>query len=184
MQNLIVRHVTDSDPAQFLVVRTRDGKMTDPAAVPSPYGFPVDGRPNSDLMRELRWYLEYFLDYPFPPSTNRAERVQAALQSWGQQAFEALFDSGKGVKWYYEATKNSLDNLHLDVSSDDPSVLAWPWEALYDPETGWIAPQCQIGRRLNAVADPLPLSEELPKDRVNILLVTARPKREDGVHFI
>ena len=26
-----------------------------------PRGFPVDGRPNSNLMRELRWYLEDFV---------------------------------------------------------------------------------------------------------------------------
>jgi hypothetical protein len=65
MKTLIVRHVDQSDPAQFQVVRLPDGKTIGPVVVPSPVGFPVAGRPNSDLMRELRWYLEGFLDYPF-----------------------------------------------------------------------------------------------------------------------
>ena len=56
----------------------------------------MEGRPNSDLMRELRWYLEEFLDYPFPPETDRAERVLDALRRWGEQAFDALF--GKPVQ--------------------------------------------------------------------------------------
>ena len=90
MSTLTVRHVADSDPARFHVLR-HDGKSTkDPATVLSPIGFPVEGRPDGDLMRELRWYLEQFLGYPFHPETEHADRVQAALRSWGEQAFEAL----------------------------------------------------------------------------------------------
>jgi hypothetical protein len=67
MNTLIIRHVAKSEPAQFQVVRQRDGKSTDPTRVASPFGFPVEGRPESDLIRELNWYLETFLDYPFEP---------------------------------------------------------------------------------------------------------------------
>src|ERR1700689_5512670 len=96
MSTLTVRHVGDSDPAQFHVQRP-DGKSTkDPSAVISPIGFPVEGRPDSDLMQELRWYLEKFLGYPFHPETEHAERVQAALRAWGEQAFLALFGDAIG----------------------------------------------------------------------------------------
>jgi hypothetical protein len=81
MKTLIVRHVDQSDPAQFQVVRLSDGKTVGPVVVPSPVGFPVVGRPNSDLMRELGWYLEGFLDYPFPPETDHAERLRDALKA-------------------------------------------------------------------------------------------------------
>jgi hypothetical protein len=60
---------------------------------PSPHGFSVEGRPNSDLLRELQWYLETFLDYPFPPEIDHADRVLKALKDWGEQTFEALFDN-------------------------------------------------------------------------------------------
>ena len=58
-------------------------------------------------------------------------------------------------------------------------VLAWPWEALYDPEVGHLAHTCQIERRLNSVRDPQPLPDRLQAERVNILLVTARPYEQD-----
>ncbi len=58
-------------------------------------------------------------------------------------------------------------------------MLAWPWEALYDPQAGFLAQTCQIGRRLNKLSDPVRVSKELPSDQVNILLVTARPYKKD-----
>ena len=140
---LLIRHIPDSG---FQVVRLRDGKTTEPAAVVSPVGFPVEGRPDSDLMRELQWYLETFLEYPFPPETDHAERVRDALRRWGEQAFEALFDSRGAGRMFDAATSDAYARLHLQVSSDDPRVLSWPWEALYDPEVGHLAHTCQIER--------------------------------------
>ncbi len=84
MNTLVIRHITGSNPASFQVSR-QDGKSTPkPAVIPSPIGFPVEKRPNTDLMNELRWYLETFLDYPFPPLTDVAGYIQDALRKWGQ----------------------------------------------------------------------------------------------------
>ncbi|HEY6250897.1 MAG TPA: tetratricopeptide repeat protein [Candidatus Angelobacter sp.] len=177
-QTLTIKHVAGSDPASFLVVRQRDSKTSQPIAVVSPVGFPVEGRPNSDLMRELQWYLETFLDYPFPPETEHAERVLKALRDWGEQAFRALFEDRAAGRMFDDATRD-YSRLHLRISSDDPRVLAWPWEALRDPELGFLAQACQVVRQLNTVRDPQELPESLPKDRVNILLVVARPFEQD-----
>jgi tetratricopeptide (TPR) repeat protein len=123
-------------------------------------------------MRELRWYLEGFLDYPFPPETVHAEQVLDALKSWGRDAFNALFDRRDGGEWL---AKTDI----IQISSDDASVLSWPWEALYDPRAGtYLAPRYRIERRLNQLEDP-PAPGDLPKDRVNILMVVARPYRND-----
>src|SRR5206468_1602677 len=121
--------------------------------VTSPVGFAVEGRPDADLMRELRWYLEAFLGYPFHPETEHAERVLAALRLWGEQAFGALFGDADGGALLADARRDGDDRLHVQVSSDDPRVLAWPWEALHDPRTGALALTCQIERRLNAIRD-------------------------------
>ena len=86
MNSLKIQHVEGS-AAQFQITRLPDGKSLGPVSVPSPVGFAVEGRPNSDLMRELRWYLELFLDYPFPPDTDRAVHVQDALKAWGEAAW-------------------------------------------------------------------------------------------------
>lgn len=177
-QTLTIKHVAGSDPPSFLVVRQRDSKTSEPVLVVAPVGFPVEGRPNSDLMRELQWYLETFLDYPFSPETEHAERVLKALHDWGEQAFRALFDNKSAGRMFDDATRD-YSKLHLKISSDDPRVLAWPWEALRDPDLGFLAQACQVVRQLNTVRDPQELAESLPKDKVNILLVVARPYKRD-----
>ena len=84
MNTLIIQHVPGDEP-RFCVVRQRDGKRTaEPAAIPPPSEFKVEGRPDSNLVRELRWYLEQFLGYPFPPETEHVDRVLEALRQWGR----------------------------------------------------------------------------------------------------
>jgi hypothetical protein len=161
-------------------VRLSDGKAGPvTGGVPNPVGFPVEGRPNTLLLPGLRWYLEEFLDYPFDPETKHAELVQAALRRWGEQAFAALFNTRETGGWLNEAKKKGYANLHLQIVSNDPGVLAWPWEALYDRPAGCrLAHACQIERLVEKLDDP-PQGKKLPRDRVNILLVIARPYERD-----
>ncbi len=174
MAVLPIRHVAGSNPPRFQLQRP-DGRTLPEVELPSPVSFPVEGRPTSGLVRELAWYLESFLDYPFSPETEHAERVQAALAAWGTQAFEALFDSRDGGALFATATVGGYEDLLLQVWSDDARILAWPWEALRDPKIGVLAHLCPIERRLNEVPDLAPVPAGLPSDRVNILLVIARP---------
>ncbi len=182
MDAIIISHLAGTEPARFEVIRS-NGQRALAVEVPSPYQFPVQERPNDHLMGQLRWYLEDFLDYPFPPRTDQATYVEEALKAWGTQAFDALFQSGKARDWFIEARRRhdgGAQPLRLQISSDDPAVLSWPWEALNDPETGVLAYQTGIERRLNYnLPDPPPLSEQLPRDRIHILLVTARPYEGD-----
>ena len=116
---------------------------------------------------------------PFHPETDHAERVQDALKAWGEQAFLTLFGDRATGRLFDAATSEQYGQLQLRISSDDPRVLYWPWEALRDPEAGELAQTCQVQRQLNKLRDPHPLSDQLPRDRVNILLVTARPYQAD-----
>src|SRR5277367_891064 len=88
---LAIVHVEGSVPPAFLLTRS-DNKSLAPVTIPSPYEFPVEGSPQFRLMRQLRWYLEHFLDYPYHPDTIAAEHVLDALKAWGSQAFNAIFD--------------------------------------------------------------------------------------------
>jgi len=181
MAGLIIAHLPGGAGISFEVVRQRDNRRAPPVEIASPYDFPVRDRPNDNLMSQLGWYLERFLEYPFPPRTKQAANVEEALESWGRQAFSALFDSGSARDWMTDAKRAKA--LQLQISADDPGVLSWPWEALYDPEAGVLAHRAQMERRLNQnLPDPLPLSERLPKERINILLLTARPYEQD-LHF-
>src|SRR5271157_259154 len=169
---LAIEHVESSSPAAFKLTRLQDGKSLPPVAIGSPYEFPVEGHPNSPLMRELRWYLEQFLDYPFHPETDHAEHVLDAVRAWGTQAFNALFDRRDAGDWLGHS------NI-LQVRADDPHILSWPWEALYDPQAGaYLAHQRRLERRLNRLSDPQPVTG-LPNERVNILLIVCRPYEHD-----
>ncbi|HYH67615.1 MAG TPA: CHAT domain-containing protein [Urbifossiella sp.] len=175
---LVVRHVEKSDPPQFSVSRLIDGKAVPPVAVAPPNSVRVAGRPNDDLTTQVRWYLEQFLDYPFHPDDEYAERVQAALREWGRRAFDTLFGSGKARDFYHDATRDGLGRLTVRVVSDSPFILGWPWEALEDPAAARLAHQCAIERRTEGQADPIP-SPGLPTNRLNVLLVIARPLEGD-----
>ena len=168
---LEIGHVEGASPAAFTLTRYPDGKSLAAVAVASPYEFPVEGQPNSHLMRELRWYLERFLDYPFPPEVVHAEHVLEALRGWGTGAFNALFDRRDAGSWL------AASGI-LQVRSDDPAILSWPWEALFDPQANYLAHERRIERRLNRLPDP-PAAADVPNDRVNILLVVPRPYQDD-----
>jgi hypothetical protein len=131
------------------------------------------------LGEELAWYLENFLDYPFGPNERRAERVTGALRDWGREAFEALFGAGQARDFYRDATASGHTDLHLVVASDSAAVLAWPWEALHDPLVGDLSQLCRIERQLDHLSDPPALPANLSRERIGILLVTARPYEGD-----
>ena len=155
MNTLIIRHIPESDPPKFQISR-EDQKSSEPTQVVSPFGFPVEGRPKSDLVRELRWYLEEFLDYPFSPNTDHAGNVLDALDAWGAEAFNDLFGDRVAGGMLDKATGKGYRNLRLQIMSDDAAILQWPWEALRDPQAAYLSIVCQIERRLNKVSDPLP----------------------------
>ncbi len=177
---LRIQHIPGTEPPSFRVVRLPDGRSAATlAAIPSPDSVKVADIPNSNLLDELRWYLEHFLDYPFDPEIDHAERVQEALKHWGEEAFDALFNNRTAGRFFDASTEEDYADLHLQIASDDPAVLSWPWEALRDPEVGFLAHTCQIERCLDKVRDPQPPARSLAKNRVNILLVVARPYEGD-----
>jgi len=104
------------------------------------------------MMYELRWSLERYLDYPFAPELDHANQVCDALRQWGTRAFVALFGSRVPGGWFDNATREQYARLCIRVSSDDPRILAWPWEALWDPKVGPLAHHCQFERRLHLQA--------------------------------
>ena len=180
---LLIRHrgFQDDQPL-FDVQRLSDGKQTSPVTLSPPDRIAVEGRPNSDLSQDLRWYLEKFLELPLGAYPETAERIQAALKAWGTECFETLFDK-QARDWFQDARRHGLKHLTLKIVSDDPGILAWPWEALHDPDGGTPAHDCRLERQLYGLHDPLPLPENLPKEQINILLVIARPYGDADVGY-
>lgn len=177
---LIIRHEPGANSLRFAVQRVDANGVRSASEVEltDPLARVLEGT-ELRLGPELAWYLESYLDYPFGPNQQRAERVLEALGQWGRQAFGLLFGEGQARDFYRDATRDGHEQLHLIIASDDAHVLSWPWEVLEDPQVGDLAQHCRIERQLDRLADPPPLHAGLSRERVHVLLVTARPYQDD-----
>ncbi|MBF0195480.1 MAG: CHAT domain-containing protein, partial [Magnetococcales bacterium] len=182
---LVVQYLgSDEKNGHCFNVHRGDATIITPVALPDPNSYPVERLPNSNFAFELGWYLENFLSHPFPPSTDRAERILKARKGWGVACFTALFKEGDAQKWYSASRDKGLENLTIKIASDDPKILAWPWEALQDPKEAPLAHLCHIERQLDKEKNnPIPIPETLPKNCINILLIIARPLGDTDVGF-
>ena len=182
--NLVIRNIQSQEDFLFQVENPSNMKTAPPGVVRSPDQLVVEGRPNSNLLQDLRWYLENFLDYPFSPNTDIADRVQKALSDWGKETFSSLF-TGKARDWYQDTRRSGegLSSLRLRIACDDPRILAWPWEALCDPEGTTLAHTCCNERQLNELHDSLDISKDLSMECINILLIIARPFGDQDVGY-
>ncbi|MBF0437111.1 MAG: tetratricopeptide repeat protein [Magnetococcales bacterium] len=183
---LTIRHLgKGAQGERFVVERGSDGRRAEEAVLAGLESLTVPGRPTSDLRQDLRWYLEKFLEYPFSPYSEAAEAVWSTLEKWGADCFKRLFGAGNAAIWYGEARRAGLNNLTLRIASDDPVVLAWPWEALFDADDGvFLAHSVGVERQLGGkLRDPPELPGNLPRDRLNILLVIARPGGDQDVGY-
>lgn len=46
---------------------------------------------SDDVRRELRWYLEEFMDLPDHGSIVRAGKIEKQIELWGRQLFDDVF---------------------------------------------------------------------------------------------
>jgi tetratricopeptide (TPR) repeat protein len=178
---LQIRHIENPDDHPLFEV-IRDGKNGKAVNLMPPVEFRLEEH-NIDLQEALKWYLEEYLKLPIEGYKTRGKAVEKALAQWGKDTFGALFDSGFARDWYQEARREGLTNLHIKIVSDSPGVLAWPWETLESADDSYLALQCCMGRQLCNIADALPPAVSLPKDKLNILYIIARPFDEEDVGF-
>ena len=135
------------------------------------------------LRQGLKWYLEDYFHLPVSVESERADEVQSALKEWGNQCFEALFADSQTSEWFLLAQKQGLENLIITIICDEPKILAWPWEALYCDDVGFIAQYCQIERQIPNIDILRQNDVELPNDALNILYIIARPFDETDIDF-
>jgi len=167
----------------FEVVHMSDGKHSDPVSLTPPDEVMVGTR-DTTLRHDLQWYLEEYLKLPIQNFRPLVEGIQDTLAQWGKDAFNKLFGSGPARDWYQEARRAGLANLQIKIASDNPAILAWPWEALKSPDDGHLALDCGMERQLcSGLGDVYTLVDVLPKDKLNILYIVARPYGEGDVGF-
>ena len=184
MTELQICHVGNQDGIPlFSVVRSGDMKRTLPVPLPPPASFPVQGHGDKQLLPELRWYLEDYLQAPFGAYRQSAQAVAETLEAWGTAVFDRLF-VGQAQNWYQSAKGQNFQNFRIKITSDAPEIMAWPWEALHSGEDGYLALRFPLERQLSGgLGDPPPLPEGLPQDVLHILYVIPRPYGERDVGY-
>jgi len=138
---------------------------------------------DEQTLADLRWYLEEYLRFPYGIFPDNAAKIEQKFQDWGEQLFELVFRrSEKAREFFQAATYEGLNQCQLVITSDSPEVLNLPWELLYSPsDRQFLAPSLAgMSRSLSDYAVRAEMGQ-LPQDKLNILLVIARPYGEKDI---
>jgi tetratricopeptide (TPR) repeat protein len=137
---------------------------------------------NEKVLADLRWYLEDYLGFPYGLEPDKAKKIEQKFQEWGEHLYNLVFRSNEKARTFFqEATRAGLDQCELSISSDDSAILNLPWELLYSPDYGYLAPL--LAGMYRSLSNQPVRAElgDMPEDRLNILLVIARPYGERDI---
>jgi hypothetical protein len=175
---LLVNHEQDS-----IQLSWQTGQAPPRFAPAVPFEHPFD----TQVLAELRWYLEDYLRYPYGIEPERAANIEQKFRDWGQQLFTLVFSrTEEAQEFFQEAIREGLEKFEIAIASDNPAVLNLPWELLYSSEHQFLAPLLAgIYRRVGNAHQAAVQAEigEMPQDKLNILLVITRPYGEQDVAF-
>jgi tetratricopeptide (TPR) repeat protein len=154
-----------------------DGLARQTATVQFPFRF-------SDAdQRDLRWYLEDYLQFPQEPNPKLAAGVEKRMAALGAELFAAIFAGDARDLW--ATLRARLEETRVEVVTGVREATSVPWELLRDPKT-----DLPIALRARAFVRALPNPAEppaLPSPKagspLRILLVICRPRGRDDVPF-
>lgn len=165
-----------ADGRHRIAVRLEDDHS--PAEGVSDFAFAL----TEEEQRDIRWYLEEFLEYPLDPAPAVAERVQRRMVEVGTELFGKVFAS-ENAREAWASIRNRLGQVRVEVGADVDGAAVLPWELMVDPRTGrpvalGVASFVRVHRRA-AVRPRRPTTAE----KLRVLLVICRPGGRDDVPF-
>jgi len=132
----------------------------------------VDPLTEKDL-RELRWYLEEYLDWPYnEPVRKRAQKIERQLDEWGAALFDAVFAQPEARVLCDRLLESKDEARFVTIQSPDARVLRLPWELLRDKAGPLITAGISIRRHVEQGVTPAVPQFTLP---LRVLYVIARP---------
>jgi len=138
---------------------------------------------NQQDARELRWYLEDYLEYPLDPAPRIAGRIEGRMADLGRDLFAAVFANSE-TRDLWAVVRDRLSETRVEVITDVANATAVPWELLRDPKTdspvALRARSFVRGYRRGAQRPQLP---RVTDGEIRILLVICRPGGRDDVPF-
>jgi tetratricopeptide (TPR) repeat protein len=164
MQELRLRFTPGASNSYTAALTTDDGTSLGVAVPFTPFLTEAD-------YGDLRWYLEEYMELPDGGAVVRAERIEAALRTWGQQLHDAIF-SVKENKSALNDLLRAPEPRELTIATDRSDLLRLPWELMADA-AGSLALRVSVRRQLEAPEELRPREVQLP---LRILYIVSRPE--------
>ena len=140
---------------------------------------------NEEDLQDIRWYLEtYAAQYTTDVDDERANRIAAKLPRWGEDLFDAVFNSRAAGRIFNDFQDEEEEGKLLTISASHPAILSLPWELLRDSEGTYLLhdnPRISVRRRLAGAGGGRRAFKVKTKEKLRLLFVVSRPS---GAGFI
>lgn len=134
--------------------------------------------------RDLRWYLEDYLQHPFDPAPAIAARVEERIEEIGSDLFGQVFQGSEQGRRLWARVSDRLSDLRVEVITGVTEAAAIPWELLRDPHAGTVlALTARSFVRTHDAPRQTPIALEPGEGPIRILLVICRPRAGEDVPF-
>src|SRR2546423_4484331 len=132
--------------------------------------------------RDIQWYLEEYLTYPWGEFRTRAEQVEGMMEQLGIELFDAVFGS-RETGALYTHVADDLANTRIVIHASDPEGIALPWELIRDSARGAFGDLARLAHAFvrsqpNLIFQPPPVPTG--DEKFNILMVICRPGGPEG----
>lgn len=141
-------------------------------------------RLSDDDAKNLRWYMEEYLEYPHDPEPQIAARIEQRMVELGNELFAKIFDGNTDVQRFWAKLPEDLHRLRVEISTSVREAAAIPWELLRDPHLDVplaLRAQAFVRSHPQAKMEALKLSDT--EEKIRILLVICRPAGGNDVPF-
>ncbi len=179
MKELTIHYIPGSEDSGARVrvsYRTQEGAQPQEREIE--FGFTV----TENQRRDIQWYLEEYLTYPWGEFRTRAQQVEEMMERLGIEQFDALFRKPETAELYSHVA-NDLANTRIVIHADDTEGIALPWELMRNQAHGEYG---DLARLAHSFARSQPgLSFEPPPaptgdEKFNILMIICRPGGPEG----
>ncbi len=147
--------------------------------------FPVREGLSGDQRKDIRWYIEQYMDFPEGGHTTRAERIEQELADYGRNLWDAL--QGPALQQWLGATQ-AFGSGRLELRAADPRdeiAFRSPWELMRVGNTtsgdGTLLHQLNVDVVRRVTADLPRLHPADTSGGLRILTVVCRP---DDANFL
>jgi tetratricopeptide (TPR) repeat protein len=134
--------------------------------------------------KDLRWYLEDYLQFPHEPAPKVAARVEQRIADIGTELFKAVFQSSEAARDLWSTLRTNLNDMRVEIIAEVREAASIPWELIRDPGTDRpLALHAQAFVRAHPQAAQRPRPVDTGGGTIRILLVICRPGASDDVPF-